>query len=212
MSESQYTHTHGSLTVWRKSGALSRKCHEGQKQTCTTVYSHMFFRQSFVGDLLSSSSLQHKRYIPTPDTPIYEGECPLGAGCAAYLTRVSRQMKEELLLRLRLVIVQYSGGENVLTVSTSASRFPGMMNFCTLVAPSLEISPSGIDPLRRLFDRLRILRDFIFPTPIGIRPVILTRFVGFGEMYVCRSQSTAATPDAPPRWRWLALKAIAVRV
>lgn len=79
--------------------------------------------------------------------------------------------------RIVLLLLSWAGGEDdALTVSTSASRFPGMMNFCTLVAPSLEISPSGIDPLRRLFDRLRILRDFIFPTPIGIRPVNLTRF------------------------------------
>lgn len=86
-----------------------------------------------------------------------------------------------------------------------------MMNFCTLVAPSLEINPSGIDPRSRLFDRLRILREFIFPTPIGIRPDILKRFFGFGEMCVCPSQSAAATPDAPPHWWWLSLTVTALQ-
>lgn len=57
-----------------------------------------------------------------------------------------------------------------LTVSTSARRLPGMIDFCTRVAPRFAISPSGMDPLSRLFDKFKILRDFILPIPKGIRP------------------------------------------
>lgn len=60
-----------------------------------------------------------------------------------------------------------------LTVSTSASLFPGMTKSWTLVAPSFDIRPSGMEPLSKLCDRCKILREFIFPVPSGILPVVL---------------------------------------
>lgn len=59
---------------------------------------------------------------------------------------------------------------HLLTVSTSASLFPGMMKSCTFLAPSRDTKPSGIEPRSLLCDRNRIFRDVIFPIPRGIRP------------------------------------------